>query len=103
MTRRKPSFLNELGDYFLEHQSDSPYIACCDFFLFLRLKKNPVGRKYTYRLKISAAKFDLLRGVPKKDYEKTFKDRIEICISVKEEYLRRFEINKNTIPHLVVI
>ena len=65
------SFLKKKqGDYFLEHPPYFPDIAHCDFFLFLRLKKNLAGRKYTSRQKLGAATFELLRGVPEKDYEK---------------------------------
>ena len=83
------SFLNEQGDYFLEHPPYSPYIAPCDFLLFHCLKKNLAGRKYTSCQKLGAATFDLFRGVPEKDYEKAFKDwikRLKLRISVEGEY-----------------
>ena len=48
----------------------SPDLAPCDFFLFPRLKKHLVGRKYQTRKNLGLAIFQCLNSIPRK-YMKT--------------------------------
>ena len=64
------SFLNEQGDYFLEHITLFSLYSLLWLFFSFRFKKNLAGRKYISRQKLGAATFDLFRCVSKKDFEK---------------------------------
>ena len=48
----------------LNHQSYSPYLSACDFFLFPRLKKMLSGNKYTSRSSLGSAIYQCLKLIP---------------------------------------
>ena len=67
-------FLKEQGVYVLEHSPYSPDLVPCDFFSLPSSQEKSCWQKYTSRQKLGVSILNILRGIPKKDYEKVFKD-----------------------------
>ena len=62
-----------------------------DYFLFPRLKKLLAGRKFLRYCFVGSAVFQCLKGIPKKDYENSFKrwiKRLKLCIIYRREYVK---------------
>ena len=70
----------------LPHPPYSPDCVPCDFFLFPRIKKELKGERFDKVENLARAVQAVVEGIPKEDYEKSWRNRLERCIEFNGEY-----------------
>ncbi|XP_033213770.1 protein GVQW3-like [Belonocnema kinseyi] len=72
---------------------ESPYLAPCDFFLFLRLKQDLKGHRWGTLDNVKAHVTSFLKAIPAEEFAAAFeawKSRLHKCISSKGHYFEDF-------------
>ena len=86
------AFLIKAGFTVLDHPSDSPDLAPCDFGLFPEIKKRLKGRRFSSYMELLAGWDKACADIPEEAWQHWFEDwfrRMERCIECGGDYFER--------------